>query len=280
MKKPGTLYIVATPIGNLGDITARAIETLRTVDKIAAEDTRLSHRLLKHLSIEKPMISLHEHNEREKSLSLLAEIHKGVSIALISDAGTPLVNDPGYHLVRSAHQEGIRVVPIPGPCSLIAALSASGLPMDHFIFEGFLSSKSTSRRKYLECLAKETRTLIFFEAPHRVLDTLKDMVQSFGEKREVTLARELTKTFETIRQGVLSDLVNWVESDLMQQRGEFVLIVAGMEEASKTSLTPEAEQVLKILVSELSIKQAASLASKITGINKRLLYDFALKLPR
>jgi 16S rRNA (cytidine1402-2'-O)-methyltransferase len=276
--KPGRLYIVATPIGHLGDITLRAIEILREVDRIAAEDTRHSLGLLKHLGIEKPLVALHEHNEREQAEKLLAWVREGHTLALISDAGTPLISDPGYHLVQSAHQLGIQVVPIPGSCSIIAALSAGGLPTDRFVFEGFLSAKATARRKQLEKLATETRTLIFFEAPHRILDTLEAMQACFGEQRLAVVARELTKTFETIRRGTLSELEVWMKSDPMQQRGEFVVLVAGqMREPIKDAISPESHQVLKILLSELSVKQAATLAAKITGIKKGLLYEMALK---
>ncbi|HXH54639.1 MAG TPA: 16S rRNA (cytidine(1402)-2'-O)-methyltransferase [Gammaproteobacteria bacterium] len=276
--KPGRLYIVATPIGHLGDITVRAIDTLRGVDRIAAEDTRHSLGLLKHLGIEKPLVALHEHNEREQAEKLLAFVEAGNTLALISDAGTPLISDPGYHLVQLAHQLGIQVVPIPGPCSMITALSASGLPTDRFVFEGFLSAKATARRKQLEKLATETRTLVFFEAPHRILETLEAMQACFGEQRLAVVARELTKTFETIRMGSLSELGIWIKSDAMQQRGEFVVLVAGQTpESIKDAIPPESLQVLKILLSELSVKQAAGLAAKITGISKGLLYEMALK---
>ena len=276
--KPGKLYIVATPIGHLGDISLRAIDTLKVVDRIAAEDTRHSLGLLKHLGIEKPLVALHEHNEREQAEKLLAFVEDGHTLALISDAGTPLISDPGYHLVQLAHQLGIQVVPIPGACSIITALSASGLPTDRFVFEGFLSAKATARRKQLEKLATETRTLIFFEAPHRILETVAAMQACFGEQRLAVVARELTKTFETIRMGTLSELEAWMKSDAMQQRGEFVVLVAGQTlEPIKDAIPPEALQVLKILLSELSVKQATGLAAKITGVSKGLLYEMALK---
>lgn len=276
--RPGVLYVVATPIGNLGDITVRAIEVLGAVDRIAAEDMRHSVRLLKHLGFEKPLVALHEHNERDQALKLLAPVEQGQSLALVSDAGTPLISDPGYHLVQLAHQQGIQVVPIPGPCSMIAALSASGLPTDRFVFEGFLSAKSTTRQKQLEKLAVETRTLIFFEAPHRILETLDAMQHCFGATRMAVVARELTKTFETVRLGTLSELCVWIQSDPMQQRGEFVVLVGGATlEQNQDTIPPESLQVLKILLTELSVKQASGLAAKITGINKRLLYEMALK---
>lgn len=277
--KSGKLYIVATPIGHLSDISTRAIETLRAVDRIAAEDTRHSLKLLKHLGIEKPLVALHEHNEREQAQTLLAFVEGGYNLALISDAGTPLISDPGYHLVQLAHQLGIQVVPIPGPCSIITALSASGLPTDRFVFEGFLSAKASARHKQLEKLATEARTLIFFEAPHRILETLAAMQLSFGEQRLAVIARELSKTFETIRMGTLSELEVFIKSDCVRQRGEFVVLVAGQTiEPTKDVISPEALRVLKILLSELSVKQAAGLAAKITSVSKGLLYEMALKL--
>lgn len=273
-----TLYIVATPIGHLGDITARAIEVLSSVDWIAAEDTRHSQRLLSHLGLKKPLISLHDHNERDKANFLLQKITMGGTIALISDAGTPLISDPGYHLVRLAQDQGIKVVPIPGACALIAALSISGLPTDRFVFEGFLPAKSTNRQKQLKELLQEPRTLIFYEAPHRLLDCLQDLVHIFGPTREVVLARELTKTFETLKRGTLEELLNWVQLDTQQQKGEIVLLVAGFPDPDKETLTSEADSLLKILLSELSVKQASSLAAKILGIRKNSLYEQALLL--
>ncbi len=278
MVKPGIVYIVATPIGHLGDITFRAVEILKSVDKIAAEDPRRSLRLLKHLAIEKPLSALHEHNERDKALKLLAEVQNGMNLALISDAGTPLISDPGYHLVRLAHEKKIRVVPIPGACSLIAALSVSGLATDRFVFEGFLSTKTVARHKQLEKFIRETRTLIFFEAPHRILETLQDMRLIFGDIREAVIARELTKTFETVQCGTFLQLLAWTQSDVSQQRGEFVILVAGVKETLNDQLTPEARHLLEVLLTELSVKQASNLAAKVTAINKRLLYEYAITL--
>lgn len=279
--EPGVLYIVATPIGHLGDITTRALQVLKTVDCIAVEDTRHSQKLLHQYGIKKPLIALHEHNEREKAVKLLKSIQEGIHAALISDAGTPLISDPGYHLVHLAHQQGVRVVPIPGPCAVIAALSASGLPTDHFQFEGFLQAKSASRSKRLKRLAAETNTLVFFEAPHRIEKTLAEMVVIFGEKREGVVARELTKTFETIKAGVLEELLAWIKSDPHQQKGEFVIIVAGLRvEATNKTLTPEAKYLLQVLLTELSAKQAVSLTAKITGVRKQLLYEYSLRAAR
>jgi 16S rRNA (cytidine1402-2'-O)-methyltransferase len=280
MNKQGILYIVATPLGNLGDITIRAIEILKDVDCIAAEDTRHSQRLLRHLGISKkqPLIALHDHNERDQSSVLLTRITQGESIALISDAGTPLISDPGYVLVRTAHEKGIQVVPIPGACALIAALSASGLPTDKFCFEGFLAAKTHAREEVLQGLSLEPRTLVFYEAPHRILDTLQSMHKILGSEREATLARELTKTFETIKQGTLLELLNWVEADANQTRGEIVLIVKGAIAAKKAGLTPDVIRILSILMSDLSLKQAVELTVKITGIRKHEIYDYALTL--
>jgi 16S rRNA (cytidine1402-2'-O)-methyltransferase len=224
------------------------------------------------------LVSLHEYNERDKAIKLLDPVSRGATLALISDAGTPLISDPGYHLVRFAIEQGIRVVPIPGASALIAALSVSELPTDKFSFEGFLSAKTAARHKQLENLVKEQRTLIFFEAPHRILSTLKEMVNVLGKLRKACIGRELTKTFETIRHGNLANLFEWVENDAMQQRGEIVIIVAGAEDLADEGISIEAKRVLKILLEDLSVKQAASLAAKITGVRRHLLYEYALSL--
>lgn len=274
---PNAIYIVATPIGNLTDITQRAIDILQSVDKIAAEDTRHSKQLLNHLGINKSLVALHEHNEREQAIALLTEVQQGASIALISDAGTPLISDPGYHLVAAAHSMGIKVVPIPGPSAVICALSASGLPTARFSFEGFLPAKEQARLNTLHQLAAEQRTMVFYEAPHRILETLIAMQAVFGVERKICMARELTKQFETIRTGCIADLVEFVANDANQQRGEIVLMVAGVEiTTDKFVLTAEAQNVLEILLSELSVKQATSLAAKITGVQKKILYAWAL----
>ena len=274
----GHLYIVSTPIGNLGDISQRAISVLQTVDLIAAEDTRHSGKLLRHLSINTPCQAFHEHNERQKTASLIQRLQNGESIALISDAGTPLLSDPGYHLVRAAHEQGIPVIPVPGASALLSALVAAGLPTDRFVFEGFLPNKQAARRTYLAGLEHETATLVFYEAPHRILATLQDMAEVLGEGREAVLARELTKTYETIRRDTLANLVSWVKQDSDQQRGEIVLVVAGAKAASDDELTPETLRILKILLGDLSVKQAASMAAEITGQKKNRLYEAALKL--
>lgn len=271
------LYIVATPIGNLEDMSARAIEILRRVDYIAAEDTRHSRKLLDHFGINTPMISLHAHNESERSEILLKRLQENKTIALISDAGTPLISDPGYLLVKKARSNKIPVIPIPGPCALIAALSASGLDSHRFVFEGFLSEKSSARQKKLKDLLYETRTLVFYEAPHRILDLIEDMLSVFGPKRTVVLARELTKIFETIYEDKLEQLKTWLNADENRQRGEFVILVEGNKELF-TQSDLKIQEILEVLLKELPIKQAASLAAKITHEKKNKLYAKALTL--
>lgn len=274
---PGRLYVVATPIGNLGDMVPRAIETLQTVNLIAAEDTRHSGRLLSHFSIETPCIAYHDHSDEQRTVQLVDRLAAGEDIALISDAGTPLVSDPGYRLVRAARERGITVIPIPGSCAMVAALSASGLPSDRFSFEGFPPAKAGARQRWLEALASESRTLIFYEAPHRVLECLGDMVQVFGEHRPAVIARELTKTFETIKSGTLIELKEFVGADSNQQRGEIVLLVQGAPARDASEVDAEAERIMTILLEELPLKQAAALGAKVTGLKKNLLYQWALE---
>lgn len=271
------LYIVATPIGNLNDITHRAIETLHKVSLIAAEDTRHSRRLLDHYQITTKLISLHEHNEQQRSTYLLEQLQQGQTIALISDAGTPLISDPGYRLVQTVRAANIRVVPIPGACALISALSAAGLPSDRFIFEGFLSSKTTARKQQLQTIQHETRTSIFYESPHRILDLIDDMLAILGPERYVVLARELTKTFETIYGANLAELKEWLINDSNQQKGEFVVLVAGVTPTTDNSTDIETTRVLTILLKDLPTSQAIQLATQITGEKKNKLYDLALK---
>ena len=272
-----SLFIVATPIGNLQDMTPRALEVLSRVGLIAAEDTRHSGRLLQHFGIATPTTACHDHNERDKSARLVERMLAGEDMALISDAGTPLISDPGYHLVRAAREAGVRVCPIPGPCALVAALSAAGLPSDRFAFEGFLPAKASGRRQRLQALAAEPRTWMLYEAPHRLLECLEDMRDILGPDRQVVLARELTKTFETIRGAPVGELVEWVRSDSDQQRGECVLVVEAMPARDEEAgLDPEAERVLDVLLEELPVKQAAALAAKITGQKKNRLYQIAL----
>lgn len=273
----GTLFIVATPIGNLQDMTPRALEVLTRVGLIAAEDTRHSGRLLQHFGISTPTTACHDHNERDRSARLVERMLAGEDMALISDAGTPLISDPGYHLVRAAREAGVRVCPVPGPCALVAALSAAGLPSDRFAFEGFLPAKASGRRQRLQALAEETRTWMLYEAPHRLLECLEDMRDILGPDRQVVLARELTKTFETIRGAPVGELVEWVRSDSDQQRGECVLVVEAMPARPEDAgLDPETERVLDLLLEELPVKQAAALAAKITGQKKNRLYQIAL----
>lgn len=274
----GTLYVVATPIGNLDDIGVRALRVLREVALIAAEDTRHSQRLLQHFGIQTPLAACHEHNERDESGRFLARLQAGEDVALISDAGTPLVSDPGFHLVRQARAAGIRVVPVPGPCALIAALSAAGLPSDRFIFEGFLPARAAGRRARLELLKEESRTLIFYEAPHRILECLEDMQAVFGGGRQAVLARELTKTFETLKGAPLAELCAWVAADSNQQRGECVVLVAGWQAPEgEEALSAEVLRVLDLLLAELPLKRATALAAEITGVRKNLLYQVALE---
>lgn len=272
----GVLYVVATPIGNLADMVPRAVEALQTVALIAAEDTRHSSRLLAHFDIKTPAIAYHDHSDDQRTEHILQRLLSGEHVALISDAGTPLVSDPGYRLVREARQSGIQVIPIPGACAMIAALSAAGLPSDRFAFEGFLPAKQTARCSVLQSLANETRTLIFYEAPHRILETLRDIAQIFGAEREVVIARELTKTFETIRGGPVAEITDWVAGDPNQQRGEIVLLIRGASAPTASDMNAEAERVMRVLLEDLPIKQAASLGAKLTGLKKNFLYQWAL----
>lgn len=274
--EPGVLYVVATPIGNLADISSRAIETLGSVDIVAAEDTRHSAGLLSHLGLKKPLVSLHSFNEGERTAEIIALLEKGESVALVSDAGTPLISDPGFPLVRAAREAGYRVTPIPGPSALVAALSVSGLPCDRFVFEGFLPAKQGQRRARLADVVSEPRTLVYYESPHRVEACVADMAEIFGAQREVVLLRELTKTFEQIHAGTLADLVQWLAEDPNHRRGEFVVVVAGAESAE----THEEDQLamLRVLLGYLSVKDAAAVAARLTGSSKRQLYQLALTL--
>ncbi|MCK4833721.1 MAG: 16S rRNA (cytidine(1402)-2'-O)-methyltransferase [Gammaproteobacteria bacterium] len=273
---PGTLYLVATPIGNLDDITQRAISVLGQVDIIAAEDTRHSQRLLSFLGIKARLLAYHEHNEDRMTPKLLGELASGKSIALISDAGTPLISDPGYRLVSQAHDDAVDIVPVPGVCAAITALSAAGLATDSFTFEGFPPAKRGTRLHFLELLAEQQRTMIFYISCHRVVETLKDMQAVFGEDRRATFARELTKTFETIKRAGLSELVSWVEADDNQRKGEIVLVVEGkVEQASDTA---QIDHYLSVLLAELPVKQAVSMVVKLTGEHKNDVYRRALEL--
>ena len=261
----GQLYIVPTPIGNLADITQRALEVLQAVDLIAAEDTRHTGLLLQHFGINARLFALHDHNEQQKAETLLAKLQEGQNIALVSDAGTPLINDPGYHLVRTCREAGIRVVPLPGPCAAITALSAAGLP-----------SKSKGRRDALKAIEAEPRTLIFYESTHRLLDSLEDIVAVLGESRYVVLARELTKTWETIHGAPVGELLAWVKEDENRRKGEMVLIVEG-HKAQENDLPADALRTLALLQAELPLKKAAALAAEIHGVKKNALYKYALE---
>ncbi|MCS4284929.1 16S rRNA (cytidine1402-2'-O)-methyltransferase [Pseudomonas sp. BIGb0278] len=274
----GTLYVVATPIGNLDDMSARALKVLADVALIAAEDTRHSMRLMQHFGINTPLAACHEHNERDEGGRFLTRLLAGDDIALVSDAGTPLISDPGYHLVRQARAAGVKVVPVPGACALIAALSAAGLPSDRFIFEGFLPAKTAGRRARLEQVKEEPRTLIFYEAPHRILECLDDMQAVFGADRPALLGRELTKAFETLKGLPLGELHAFVAADSNQQRGECVVLVGGWSAPEdEQAISTEAQRVLDLLLAELPLKRAAALAAEITGVRKNLLYQAALE---
>jgi len=270
--QPGTLSVVATPIGNRDDISMRAIATLRAADVIAAEDTRHSRPLLLHHNVDVPLVALHEHNEREAVDALVRRMLEGQSVALISDAGTPLVSDPGFRLVRAARAAGIRCVPVPGACAAIAALSVAGLPSDRFVFEGFLPPKAGARRSRLQELAGEPRTLIFYESSHRVAESLADMREVFGGAREAVLARELTKLFETVIGEPLEQLAARVAGDPDQQRGECVILVAGRGEETDARLA-EGQRVFALLREELRRAKAAKLAAAITGAPRKSLYE-------
>ncbi|MCL9773399.1 16S rRNA (cytidine(1402)-2'-O)-methyltransferase [Vibrio methylphosphonaticus] len=272
-----TLFIVPTPIGNLGDITHRALEVLHSVDIIAAEDTRHTGKLLSHFNIQTRTFALHDHNEQQKAQVLVEKLLAGESIALVSDAGTPLISDPGYHLVSQCRQAGVKVVPLPGACAVITALSASGLPSDRFSFEGFLPAKSKGRKdKFLE-IAKAERTCIFYESPHRITESLANMLEVLGPDREVVLARELTKTFETIQGLPLGELIEWIAEDDNRKRGEMVLLIHGHREAAVEGLPDEALRALSILVKELPLKKAAAMTAEIYNLKKNALYKWGLE---
>jgi len=274
----GTLYVVATPIGNLSDMVPRAIEVLQMVDVIAAEDTRHSAKLLQYFGISTKLIAYHDHSNEQRLNTLLEYLYSGRSVALISDAGTPLISDPGYELVNIARSKGVQVSPIPGACALIAALSVSGLPSNQFIFEGFLPAKSSSRKKVLQSFEKESRTTIFYESPHRLLDSLTDILECLGDRREIVLARELTKTYETVMSGTVPNLLANINLDSNQKRGEFVVLLKGCDtRQSSLSIDADAEKLMRLLMEELPLKTASSLAAKVTGIKKRDLYQWALE---
>jgi len=278
MEQIGILYVVATPIGNLGDITLRAIEVLKSVNAIAAEDTRHTSGLLSHFGISKKLIAVHQHNEQQSAEALIARLQLGENIALVTDAGTPAVSDPGAIVVAAVRAVGLKVVPIPGASAAIAALSASGITQNGFYFVGFLPASGAARRKVLENLKSQTVTLVLYEAPHRIVECVQDLAKVLGEARQITLARELTKTFETIYTCPASRMDAWLQADANRQRGEFVLLVESAPLVESDEISAEAQRVLKCLMADLPLKQAVKLATEITQLKKNDLYDFALKL--
>lgn len=278
-RPPGVLYIVATPIGNLQDLSERAQVALSRVALVAAEDTRHSGRLLQHLGISKPMLALHEHNERERVARIIDKLAEGQDIALISDAGTPLISDPGYIVVREVRQAGYRVSPVPGPCALVAGLSAAGLPTDRFLFVGFMPARRSGRKAALEELREQAATLVFYESPHRILDLMQDMVDVFGSDRECVLGRELTKTFETFYSGSAGAVLAELREDPNGARGEFVVMVRGAPPVEDTAAAVvDADKLLSLLIPELPLKKAARIVSEVSGLGKNELYQRALAL--
>ena len=269
--RAGTLHVVATPIGNLGDLSPRALETLRSVDAICAEDTRHTRQLLAHYGVERPLVALHEHNEDALADRLVARLQGGESLALVSDAGTPLVSDPGFRLVRAARAAGVKVSPVPGPCAFVAALSVAGLPSDRLVFEGFLPAKSSARRERLAPLAGETRTLAFYESAHRIEDTLADMATLFGPDRRAVIGRELTKLFETVLDGTLEDLRARIAADPNQRKGEFVVLVQGNADDQSARIA-EGKRLYTKLGEHLPPSTAAKLAAELSGAPRKALY--------
>lgn len=273
----GTLYVVATPIGNLADMSARGVDVLKSVQCIAAEDTRHAKKLLQHYGIHTPMLAYHDHNEQAQSHTLISQLLAGDDVALISDAGTPLISDPGFRLTQAAHKENIPLVPVVGACAAIAALSVAGLPSDRFSFEGFLPNKTSQRKAKLAALTSTTHTMIFYESPHRIIAALQDLVAVFGGERLACLCRELTKTFETVQQASLAELLHFVESDSNQQKGEIVLVVNGAT-PNHSEIDEQTKKLLLRLLVDLPVKKAAALASELSGIKKNKLYELALHL--
>ena len=273
----GTLYIVSTPIGNLGDITQRALDVLSQVDLIACEDTRHTQKLLSAFSIKNKTMSMHDHNERQRQEQIAGLLKDGKSIALVSDAGTPLISDPGFHLVRHCRQEGLKVSPIPGACAAISALSVAGLPTDRFTFEGFLPAKTGARQSTLSALAEETRTMVFYDAPRRAIDTIEDIVTTLGGSRYVVMAREITKTFETIHSDTAENLLEWLKQDPNQLKGEMVLMIEG-HRAEEGEISTKVIETLKLLLAEMKPKKACAIAAEIYGVKKNALYEIALQL--
>lgn len=278
--KQGILYCVATPIGNLADMTERGKRILAEVDKIYAEDTRVTRGLLTHFGIQNTLASLHDHNEADRVASIQAELEQGMQLALVSDAGTPLISDPGYKLVHALGEAGHKIVPIPGASALIAALSVAGLPTDRFVFEGFLPAKSVSRRKLLDSVRDEPRTVVYYESSHRIADMLADVVATLGAERRVVILRELTKLFESIYRGTAGELVEQMVTDTNMSRGEFVVVIEGkvMTEDQEQLSALRADGILAVLLEELPVKQAAAIAARLTGLPKNQLYKQALAM--
>jgi len=274
----GILYVVATPIGNLGDLSPRAQQVLAAVTLIAAEDTRHTRQLLQSCGIATALTSLHEHNEAQKSAQLIEHLVRGESLALVSDAGTPLISDPGFDLIAAARARGIEVIAVPGPCAAIAALSIAGLPTDRFVFEGFLPAKAGARRAHLEQISAEPRTLVFYEAPHRLTEVLEDMAAVLGQQRPATIARELTKRFETSYSATLAELATRAQRDSDMSRGEIVIVVAGAAAAASDALALNSEQVLRALLVDLPPSQAAKIAARLTGEKRAQLYEKAMEI--
>ncbi|WP_319782445.1 16S rRNA (cytidine(1402)-2'-O)-methyltransferase [Oceanisphaera sp. IT1-181] len=277
MSQAAALYIVPTPIGNLNDISQRALDTLQEVDLIACEDTRHTAKLLSHYQINTSTWALHDHNEQYKSEQLVARLVGGQSVALVSDAGTPLISDPGYHLVNRCREAGIQVIALPGPCAAITALSAAGLPTDRFAFEGFLPSKEKARLDKIEQLKDEPRTLIFYESPRRLLHSVAAIVEVLGAERQLVVAREITKTFESIHSLPAGEMLQWLGEDTNRSRGEIVLMVAGYRPSVEDELSAEVLRTLTLLCSELPLKKAAALTAEIHGSKKNALYKYGLE---
>jgi 16S rRNA (cytidine1402-2'-O)-methyltransferase len=269
---PGCLHVVATPIGHLDDLSPRALKVLAEVDLICAEDTRHTQQLLAAKGLKRPLLALHEHNEEAQIEALLTRLREGQQIALVSDAGTPLISDPGFRLLRAVRSAGLKASPVPGPCAFVAALSVAGLASDRFCFEGFLPAKAGARRERLEKLAGEPRTLVFYESSHRILETLEAAVEAFGEARPAVIARELTKLFETVLDGGLGDLVRRLRADSNQQRGEFVLLIEGAPEDADAALR-EGQRIFAALREHLPASKAAKVAAELSGAPRKALYS-------
>lgn len=276
-KESGTLYVVATPIGNLSDLTERARTVLSDVDVIACEDTRHTQKLLQHLGLRKPLLALHDHNERDRIDQVAEHLSKGHNMALVSDAGTPLISDPGFPLVQALREQHHKISPVPGACALISALSVAGLPTDRFLFEGFLPHKAGAKRERLENSQSQTATLVFYESKHRILDTLTIMQDVLGETRPAFVARELTKTFESFYQGTFAEIQAQLQTDVDQQKGEFVIVVSG-NSAPKSDNSIDTEKLFRLLLNELPPKKAAAIVADVTGENKKALYQQALEI--